>query len=86
MSAQRLLRLVRGVARNVCGCVGRVVRVLALHERAELVVIELRLGQPRALLEHDDRKPGRRQLFREDAAGGAGTDDDEVDGVAGRET
>ena len=51
----------------------------ALHERAELVVIELRFGEPRSLFEHDDAEASRGKLFGDDAAGGAGPDNDEID-------
>ena len=57
----------------------RVVGELDLIGRAELVVIEVGGGQPRPLLEHDDGEARRRQLLGEDAAGGAGADDDEID-------
>jgi hypothetical protein len=62
-----------------------IVDVVAAHERAELVVVELAFGQPRALLEHNDRMSRRREFLRDDAAGGSGADDDEVHDVAGPE-
>jgi hypothetical protein len=64
----------------------RIVGELGLIGRAELVVVEVGDGQPRPLLEHDDGEPRRRQLLGEDAAGGAGPDDDEIDEVAWRVT
>ena len=55
-----------------------VVDVVTPHERAELVVVELAFGQARTLFEHDHRVSRRREFLRDDAAGRAGADDDEV--------
>src|SRR5262249_36916159 len=81
-----LLRLVarRGPERLRLG--RRVVRQLALHERAELVVVELGFGEPRPLLENDHRKARCRELLGNDAARGTRPDDDEVDDLSWLET
>ena len=59
----------------------RIVDVVVLQD-AELVVSELRLCQPRPLLEHDYGEPGGGELLRDDAASGAGSDDRKVHRVA----
>src|SRR6185295_13882885 len=48
-----------------------VVREQVLLKDFDLVVNEVLLGAPRALLEHDDAITSGRQLLRDDTAGGA---------------
>jgi hypothetical protein len=59
---------------------------LLIEEHAQLVVREVLRAPVRALLKDDDVEPRRRQLLRENAAGGAGSHDHEVDGLARGET
>ena len=50
-------------------------------EDFDFVVNEIRFGEVRTLLEHDDAKAVAGKFLGQDAAGGARTDDDEIDFV-----
>src|SRR5262249_38973963 len=65
-------------------CVGLKIRMIGKQIFAEdfdFVVCEVGFREARTLLEHNNTETVGRELFRENAAGGAGAYDDEIDFV-----
>ena len=67
-----------GVLRNVFGCVLRMIRQQVFVENLDFVVRKIRFGQVRSLLQHHDAKSVLRKFLRDDPAGRARSDDDEI--------
>src|SRR5690606_21263171 len=79
------LRRLVGTATERLREIARRWQQVAVDPRRILVVTEVRCPAPRTLLEHEHFMACGRQLLRQNSAGGAGADDEKVDGLVLRE-